>query len=70
MVALYSGNTKVAQPERKLQSPKNSEDAVKYFNPHSNSIASGLCSYKFVTNKIVNRIPGTQGLAGHPPSYK
>lgn len=57
MVALYSGNTKVAQPERKAQSPKNSEDAVKYFNPHSNSIACGLCSYKFTRNKVSNRIP-------------
>ena len=37
---------------------KETVEKVKYFNPHSNSIASGLCSYKFVTNKIVNRIPG------------
>ena len=59
MVALYGGhgNTKTAQPQRRGQSARIMEDPVKYFNPHSNSIASGLCSYKFITSKVFNRIP-------------
>ena len=31
---------------------------VKYFNPHPDIVASGLCSYKYFINKVENRIPG------------
>ena len=59
MVVLYGGHgdTEAAQPGRRGQSTRMIKDPVKYFNPHSNSIASGLCSYKFITSKVFNRIP-------------
>ena len=31
---------------------------IKYFNPHPSMVASGLCSYKYITTKVPNRIPG------------
>ena len=59
MVVLHGGHgdTEAAQPQRRGQSTRMIKDPVKYFNPHSNSIASGLCSYKFITSKVFNRIP-------------
>ena len=37
---------------------KVTDSEVKYFNPQPSLVASGLCSYKFIINTAVNRIPG------------
>ena len=34
------------------------QSEVKYFNPQPSMVASGLCSYKFIVNRAVHRIPG------------
>ena len=47
----------VRREELKPQEPSLKSD-VKYFNPHPNIVASGLCSYKYFINKVENRIPG------------
>ena len=54
-----TGSRKVGklQSESIGKSSRSIEDPVKYFNPHSNAIATGLCSYKFITSKVLNRIP-------------
>ena len=59
MLALSGGQgqTKEAQQRTGQSRSVRENSRVKYFNPHSNSIASGLCSYKFKANKVVNRIP-------------
>ena len=63
MLALTNNNSKAELRERKHSDPGaprslGSSDHIKYFNPHPNMVASGLCSYKYITNRVPNRIPG------------
>ena len=64
MLALSNNNSKAelragkhSQPQ-KSQGSLGSSEHIKYFNPHPSMVASGLCSYKYITNTVPNRIPG------------
>ena len=62
MVALNGGAGrpgKLGRPDPTNHSAQISDEAVKYFNPHSNSIAAGLCSYRIIRRKVLDRIPGS-----------
>ena len=59
---INSISTKVKEFNRTLTTSNEPEKVpiseVKYFNPQPSMVASGLCSYKFIINTAVNRIPG------------
>ena len=67
MLALTNNNSKVELRASKHSQPSaqgspgrlGSSEHIKYFNPHPSIVASGLCSYKYITNRVPNRIPGT-----------
>ena len=63
MLALTNNNSKAELREGKHSEPRaprslGSSEHIKYFNPHPSMVASGLCSYKYITNRVPNRIPG------------
>ena len=66
MLALGNNNTKAehragkhSQPgAQRSQGSLGRSEHIKYFNPHPSMVASGLCSYKYITNTVPNRIPG------------
>ena len=70
MLAFTNNNNNKASSVPEVRGSRNSEpdagrcvggsEYVKYFNPHPSIVASGLCSYKYFTNKVPNRIPGEQ----------
>ena len=63
MLALTNNNSKAELREANQSEPRaprsvGSSEHIKYFNPHPSMVASGLCSYKYITNRVPNRIPG------------
>ena len=67
MLALSNNNSKAELRAGKHSQPQSSQGSqrslgssehIKYFNPHPSMVASGLCSYKYITNTVPNRIPG------------
>ena len=63
MLALTNNNSNAEVREGKQSEPRaprslGSSEHIKYFNPHPSMVASGLCSYKYITNRVPNRIPG------------
>ena len=55
-----NGTTALEQINKTQESQNHApvQKDVKYFNPHPDIVASGLCSYKYFINKVENRIPG------------
>ena len=63
MLALTNNNSNAELREGKQSEPRaprslGSSEHIKYFSPHPSMVASGLCSYKYITNRVPNRIPG------------
>ena len=63
MLALTNNNSKAELRASKHSQPRSpgplgNSEHIKYFNPDPSIVTSGLCSYKYITNRVPNRIPG------------
>ena len=63
MLALTNNNSKAElraskHSQTRSPGPLGNSEHIKYFNPDPSIVTSGLCSYKYITNRVPNRIPG------------